>query len=254
MAEQLVIAKLGEGPEIFHSIQGEGFSSGVPSVFVRLSGCNLQCVWCDTDYTWNFEGTPYVHQNDQRPGYRKFVRAEVQCRLRIEEAAEAILGYPCRNVIFTGGEPLLQSKPLVELMTCLRTLNADFRFDFETNGTRFPEPAIESFAPRYNVSPKLANSGMPVEQRLKPQVLDWFAACPRATFKFVCQREEDLAEVQALVGQAGLPVERVFLMPEATTRELLAERRGWLISKCLAHGFRYSDRLHVSVWGARRGV
>lgn len=254
MAEQLVIAKLGEDPEIFYSIQGEGFSSGVPSVFVRLSGCNLQCVWCDTDYTWNFEGTPYVHQNDQRPGYRKFARSEVQCRLTPEEAANFIRQYPCRNVIFTGGEPLLQTAGLVKLMKCLRDLDAACRFDFETNGTRLPESGVESFEPRYNVSPKLANSGLPGELRLKPEVLRWFAACPRATFKFVCQREADLNEVQDLIRQVGITPEQVFLMPEATTRELLTERREWLISQCLAFGFRYSDRLHVSIWGARRGV
>lgn len=254
MSENLVLAKLESGPEIFYSIQGEGFRSGVPSVFVRLSGCNLQCIWCDTDYTWNFTGTSYRHQNDQQPGYRKFVRSEVQLRLSLEDVQRAIGEFPCLNVIFTGGEPLLQSVALGKLMDSLKLANLDYQFDFETNGTRLPDTKLESFEPRYNVSPKLANSGLPPEQRLNLEVLQWFAACPRATFKFVCQHEEDLAEVRELVARSGIQRERVFLMPEATSRELLAERREWLIGQCLAHGFCYSDRLHVAIWGARRGV
>lgn len=254
MGDTLVLAKLGEGPEIFYSIQGEGVTCGVPSIFVRLSGCNLQCVWCDTDYTWNFEGTPYVHQNDSRPGYRKFARSEVQCRLSIAETAAAIRQFLGRNVIFTGGEPLLQASALCELMPRLRELDADYRFEFETNGTRLPDAAIESFGPRYNVSPKLSNSGLAAEQRISDASLRWFALCPRATFKFVCQQEADLQEVRALIARIGIPAERVILMPEATSAELLAERRNWLVGQCLAHDFRYSDRLHVAIWGARRGV
>ncbi len=254
MSENLILAKLESGPEIFYSIQGEGYRSGVPSIFVRLSGCNLQCVWCDTDYTWNFAGTPYRHQNDRRPDYRKFNRSEVQCRLTIAETQLAIAEFPCLNVIFTGGEPLLQSAALGKLMAQLRDANAGYRFDFETNGTRQPDSVIESFEPRYNVSPKLANSGLTREQRIDNDVLRCFASSPRATFKFVCQHEQDLAEVLELVELTGIAAERVFLMPEATSRELLVERREWLIGECLAKGFRYSDRLHVAVWGARRGV
>jgi organic radical activating enzyme len=254
VADNLILAKLGAAPEIFYSIQGEGFSSGLPSVFLRLSGCNLQCIWCDTDYTWNFEGTPYEHQNDQRPGYRKFARAEVQCRLSSSEAAAAIRQFPCRNVIFTGGEPLLQSSALAGVMTHLRESAADYRFDFETNGTRLPDQALESFEPRYNVSPKLANSGMALEQRLQPDVLRWFAACPRATFKFVCQHTQDVTEVRDLMAQVGIRAEQIFLMPEATSPEMLSERRRWLIAQCLESGFRFSDRLHVAVWGSKRGV
>jgi organic radical activating enzyme len=254
MAEQLVLAKLGERPEIFYSIQGEGQTAGYPSVFLRTSGCNLQCYWCDTDYTWNFEGTPYVHQNDQLPGYQKYSRSTHQCRLSIEEAAEEVRRYPCLNIIFTGGEPLLQSSAFVELMRRLRELNPNYRFEFETNGTRIPSPSVEAFEPRYNVSPKLSNSRLAAEQRLDEPSLRFFAQCPRATFKFVCQTEMDVREVQQLVQQYGIPIERVILMPEGTSPEQLADRREWLIAKCLELGYRFSDRIHVAVWGHRRGV
>jgi organic radical activating enzyme len=254
MAEQLVLAKLGAGPEIFYSIQGEGQTAGYPSVFLRTSGCNLQCYWCDTDYTWNFEGTPYVHQNDQLPGYQKFSRAAHQCRLSIDQAAGEIGRYPCLNIIFTGGEPLLQGTALAALIGQLRELNSSYRFEFETNGTRKPSPEIEAFEPRYNVSPKLSNSRLAADQRLDEEVLRFFAQCPRATFKFVCQTEADIHEVRQLVDQIGIPAERVILMPEGTSPEQLAERRSWLIGKCLEFGYRFSDRIHVAVWGHRRGV
>jgi organic radical activating enzyme len=223
-------------------------------VFLRLSGCNLQCVWCDTDYTWNFEGTPYVHQNDSRPGYRKFPREEFQYRLSIAEAVAAIRQYPCRNIILTGGEPLLQSAAVTGLISRLRELDSSYRFEFETNGTRQPDTAIEAFEPRYNVSPKLSNSNLSIAQRLDDSVLRSFAGCPRATFKFVCQQEADVIEVCELATRLGISSERIILMPEATSREMLAERREWLIAQCLKHGFRYSDRLHVAIWGSRRGV
>jgi 7-carboxy-7-deazaguanine synthase len=254
MAEQLVLAKLGEGPEIFYSIQGEGQTAGYPSVFLRTSGCNLQCYWCDTDYTWNFEGTPYVHQNDRLPGYRKFSRATHQCRLSINEAVAEVRRHPCRNIIFTGGEPLLQGNALVELMRQLLELDSNYRFEFETNGTRQPSGAIEAFQPRYNVSPKLSNSRLAADQRLDEVVLRFFAKCPRATFKFVCQTEADIDEVRQLVNQIAIPPERVILMPEGTSPEQLAERRSWLIAKCLEFAYRFSDRIHVAVWGQQRGV
>ncbi|MFM7741807.1 MAG: 7-carboxy-7-deazaguanine synthase QueE, partial [Planctomycetota bacterium] len=240
MAEQLVLAKLGAGPEIFYSIQGEGQTAGYPSVFLRTSGCNLQCYWCDTDYTWNFEGTPYVHQNDQLPGYQKFSRAAHQCRLSIDQAACEIGRYPCLNIIFTGVEPLLQGTALAALMRHLRELNSNYRFEFETNGMRKPSPEIEAFEPRYNVSPKLSNSRLAADQRLDEEVLRFFGQCPRATFKFVCQTEADIHEVRQLVDQIGIPAERVILMPEGTSPEQLAERRSWLIGKCLEFGYRFS--------------
>lgn len=252
--KQLVLARLDTGPEVFHSIQGEGPTSGLPSVFVRLSGCNLQCRWCDTDYTWNFEGTPYHHDNDRDPAYRKFARDAVQCRIAVAEVAALVLRHACDNVILTGGEPLLQDEALAELLDELRRGRPSSTFEIETNGTRRPSSAIEAFAPRFNVSPKLANSGMAAEQRMRPEVLQWFAEQPRASFKFVCGEEADIDEALEFVREYELPRRQVLLMPEGNTPELLASRRERLIAACLRHGLRFSDRLHVVVWGARRGV
>src|SRR5215212_7889785 len=106
------IAKLNNRGEIFYSIQGEGRSIGVPSVFVRTSLCNLHCIWCDTDYTWNWVGTRFPHVNDAIPGYRKFDKKIWIAECPVEEVAALVQGFTGRNVVLTGGEPMLQQPGL----------------------------------------------------------------------------------------------------------------------------------------------
>ena len=103
-------------PEIFHSLQGEGVSCGKPSVFVRLSQCNLHCIWCDTAYTWNFQGTEFLHRDDAPGVPRKFDRAQETIDLTVEALADRLVSQPCRRIIFTGGEPLLQQRELGDLV------------------------------------------------------------------------------------------------------------------------------------------
>lgn len=126
----LKLAQLHGEPEIFHSIQGEGASQGTPCVFLRLAGCNLACSWCDTAYSWN--GTsPAV-------------------KLSPEEAAAAVLHYPCRRLVITGGEPLVQQKALPGL---LRLLPEHF-VEMETNGAILPDEELLHHIGQFNVSPK----------------------------------------------------------------------------------------------------
>ena len=114
------LAKLSGGPEIFHSVQGEGPSSGLPSVFVRSSLCNLHCVWCDTDYTWNWVGTRFRHERDADPSYRKYEKRHQIVELSPQEVVDGVIAYPCRNVVLTGGEPLIQQDDFRQVMTALR--------------------------------------------------------------------------------------------------------------------------------------
>ena len=250
----LKMARLHGAPEIFHSIQGEGKSTGIPSVFVRTSLCNLHCIWCDTDYTWNWQGTRFKHVNDAQPGYAKFDKDAWVAECPVTEIAAHVLEYRCTNVILTGGEPMMQQPALVELMKHLKKQNPAFRFEVETNGTRLPTQEFDRLIHQYNVSPKLANSHNPQKLREKPSVWQFFSNNERANFKFVIAAENDLQEVLFLLKTYQVAPEKVWLMPEGTSPEALAKRREWLVEICKQHQFRYSDRLHVQIWGSKKGV
>ncbi len=250
----LTLAKLNGQPEIFYSIQGEGKSVGVPSVFVRTSLCNLHCIWCDTDYTWNWTNTRFPHINDAMPGYTKFDKKQWVAKVEINEVVEAVMAFSGKNIILTGGEPLLQQPGLVQLMHALRTISPDYRFETETNGTLVPTAEFDASIDQYNVSPKLENSNNSRKLREKPAAYRFFAGSEKANFKFVVAQPADLAEVLELMHTYHISPEKVWLMPEATSRERLAAQRLWLVEICKNYGFRYSDRLHVEIWGSKKGV
>ncbi len=250
----LKLARLHDGPEIFHSIQGEGISAGVPSVFVRASLCNLHCRWCDTDYTWNWEGTPWEHERDGEPGYRKFKREDWILEIPAREVAEQVASFPCLQVILTGGEPLLQDEAWLTMIRCLLRKNPAYRFEVETNGTLVPSAELDAAVHQYNVSPKLENSGNNTQLRCNADALAFFARSPKAWFKYVISSKDDLAEVDTIITRHAIPHDRVLLMPEGRDEETLQQRRLWLADTCRDHNFRYSDRLHIQLWGSRRGV
>lgn len=248
------LAKLGDGPEIFHTLQGEGIGVGSPAVFIRTSRCNLHCVWCDTDHTWNFEGTPWKHEKDAKLGYRKHCKDEVTWEMSPEAAADAILNHQCAHTVITGGEPLLQQSELLEMIFQIRARSPDHFFEVETNGTRLAETSFANEIGRFNVSPKLANSGMEARLRIVPDVLAEFAKMPQAWFKFVVSADADLYEVMGLVEAYELPRDRIVLMPEGRDVAELDRTAPWLAERCRDLGVRFSDRLHIRLWGDKRGV
>jgi len=250
----LKLARLHGQPEIFHSIQGEGKSTGVPSVFVRTSLCNLHCIWCDTDYTWNWAGTRFPHVNDALPDYQKFEKKDWIAACDVAEIAQIVRTFHCKNIILTGGEPMLQQPALELFIKELRRYAEDYRFEVETNGTLPPSLDFDAAVDQYNVSPKLENSANPRRLREKPAALRFFSASPKANFKFVLSEKSDLEEVLGLIKTYGIAPEKVWLMPEGTSARSLSLRRKWLVEICKAHGFCYSDRLHVQIWGAKKGV
>ena len=148
----------------------------------------------------------------------------------------------------------MQQDSWVAMIDALRERRPAVFCEVETNGTIVPGDDLDERVGQYNVSPKLANSGMGAGWRLRPEALRWFAACPKAWFKFVVARPEDVVEVESLVFRWGVPARRVLLMPEGRTSEELDRRAGWLAEVCRRHAWRYSDRLHVRLWGERRGV
>ena len=214
--------------EIFFSIQGEGATAGLPAVFVRLQGCSVGCQWCDTKYSWD----PAAGRAVDLDGL-------------ISEARS----YPCRRVVITGGEPL-ESSLFYPLVSAFQ--NEQFEIEVETSGTIEPLlPAGREI--QWNVSVKLAASGVEEGRRINPAAIRRFLEY-RAWWKFVVAGEEDLAEALRLAERFALPRERILLQPEAIRRDELIERSPWVIEACKRHGFRFSPRLHVMTWGARRGV
>jgi 7-carboxy-7-deazaguanine synthase len=220
--------------ELFYSIQGEGSLVGVPSVFIRTSGCNLRCSWCDTPYTsWQPEGTD----------------------LDLDQILDEVAAHPARHVVVTGGEPMI-APDIVALTGRLRARG--MHITIETAGTVFAPVACDLMS----ISPKLANStpddarwGRHHERlRIQPEVLAELMARYEYQLKFVIARPGDLDEVRSLVESLGAERERVILMAEGTEVEPLRERGLWLAEICKQEGYRFSPRLHVDLWGARRGV
>lgn len=233
----LTLSKLPSGkPEIFASIQGEGPTAGTPSAFVRLSLCNLQCSWCDTNYTWDWNVYDLKQETVQIPP---------------ESVASDAHKLGIENVVITGGEPLLQQKNLSTLANLLK--QQGHRIEIETNGTLVPSIQLAQAIDQWNVSPKLSNSGNSAKLREVTEPLRWFAASDRAVFKFVVVEPSDLKEIEDVMDRFDIPRNRVLLSPEGTDSKTLGERGKWLVEECVKGGYRFSPRLHIMLWGDVRG-
>jgi 7-carboxy-7-deazaguanine synthase len=224
--------------EIFYSIQGEGRLLGTPSAFIRTSGCNLRCSWCDTPYTsWNPQGKAYT----------------------IGEILRAIENYPTRHVVITGGEPLLARE--IEILT--GALRRDRRhITVETAATIFKPMACDLVS----MSPKLANStpwkkagGKFADQhearRLNFPVMQKFLDRYDYQLKFVVRRERDFNEIEEILERLKNPDRsRVLIMAEGTTRKQIDAKAAWIVELCKRHGYGYTPRLHIELYGNRRGT
>jgi len=224
-------------PEIFHSIQGEGVNAGRPAVFLRLALCNLACVWCDTRYTWDWE---------------RFDQGREVTTVSVDEAEREIRRYRCRNLVVTGGEPLVQQKSLTPLLECLKARG--FWIEIETNGTIVPGRRLLDIVDHWSVSPKLENSGNPRPSRENPDAYRLYRDLPSAHFKYVLEKADDLSELRAVMDRYEIPPDRIVLMPQAQDRDALLERSRWLVDICKSEGYLFSTRLQILLWGNRRGV
>jgi 7-carboxy-7-deazaguanine synthase len=227
--------------EIFYSIQGEGELTGVPSVFVRTSGCNLRCAWCDTPYaSWNPEGP----------------------EMTLDEIISEVERHPTRYVVLTGGEPMV-AKGIRGLASRLR--DSGKHITIETAATVAPEGIACDLA---SLSPKLSNSTPEAgtiepawierheERRLRPDIVrDWIGSYHHQ-LKFVITNDSQIAEIEDLLGQVGEKVtpERVQLMPEGRTVDELRHKASSLLDLCKRKGYRYCNRLHIELFGNTRGT
>jgi 7-carboxy-7-deazaguanine synthase len=224
--------------EVFASIQGEGTLVGVPSLFIRTSGCNLRCTWCDTPYTsWTPEGDDWS----------------------VEDLAGWAAGFPhIRHAVITGGEPMI-APGVIELTE--RLARARVHITIETAGTVWQPVHCDLMS----ISPKLANS-TPLDReegrwaaphdrlRYQPTILRRLMDVYEYQLKFVVATADDLVEIRRIVDDLRAPADKVLLMPEGTNAEVLRRRGQWLVELCKADGFRYSPRLHIDLYGNQRGV
>jgi 7-carboxy-7-deazaguanine synthase len=224
--------------EIFYSVQGEGRLIGVPSVFIRTSGCNLRCVWCDTPYTsWQPEGK----------------------NLSIDRILGEVAKYPSRCVVVTGGEPLLTPQ-IEELTRGLKKTGA--HITIETAGTIFKPVACDLVS----MSPKLANStpwkkaggrfaGMHEARRLDFAVIRKYLDAYDCQLKFVVDQPEDFDELRDLLATLNqVEPGRVLIMAQGKTARQIQSKAKWIVEACKRHGYRYTPRLHIDLYGNRRGT
>jgi 7-carboxy-7-deazaguanine synthase len=228
--------------ELFYSVQGEGKLTGVPSVFIRASGCNLRCAWCDTPYaSWDPEG-------ENLP-----VDAIMQ---RVRELAPPA----ARHVVMTGGEPMIMPDA-VELCDAIKA--AGYHLTIETAATVFHPVKLDLAS----LSPKLSNSTpwqraggrfakAHERQRLNVPVIQQFIDhAPAFQLKFVVSDRQDLTEIESLLRQLkGWSPSDVLLMPEGTDAPTLDSRAGWIADVCKSTGYRFCPRLHVTLYGNTRGT
>jgi organic radical activating enzyme len=215
------------------TLQGEGPSTGRRCGFVRLGRCNQSCVWCDEPQTWawdRFDADAELHE------------------MAVDDVLGAVDAMDVDMVVVTGGEPLLQQGALEGLLRAVKVRR--WRVEIETAGTIAPAMS-DDLVYQWNVSPKLANSGNPVDRRYKPEVLRAFEATGRAVFKFVACEPSDLDEVGVIVVECGLT--DVWIMPEGTDAKTLARRTSALADDVVKRGWNLTTRLHVLLWGDVRG-
>ena len=223
--------------EIFYSIQGEGELTGVPSVFVRTSGCNLRCSWCDTKYaSWTPEGV----------------------EMSIEKILAEVDRFPAQHVVLTGGEPMI-AKGIRELASQLKQLGK--HVTIETAATIAPEGILCDLA---SLSPKLSNStpdsngwrDRHEERRLRPDVVHTWIQNYNYQLKFVVSSATDLVEIGELISAIGCEIKpaKVLLMPEGTDTQTIQSRSEMLVDVCKRFGYRYCNRLHLELFGNKRGT
>ena len=214
---------------IFFSIQGSGRNIGVPAVFVRLTGCNKRCSFCDTEYS--FKGGK---------------------KMSILKVLHKVASFNCRHVVITGGEPLLQQDELIDLMEkLLSTESLFYYFEIETNGTIPPKKRLAELTDLFTVSPKFED----FEYAPIFSSIEKLAERPEVIFKFVIDKKEDMKDVLQFVRQYNREGREVFLMPCSKTAEEHNSRLKLVIDCAKQFGFRATPRLHILAYGGKkRGV
>jgi 7-carboxy-7-deazaguanine synthase len=214
--------------------QGEGPSAGQLAVFVRLGRCNLDCHWCDTAYTW--DATRYDLDAELHP-------------MSLAGVWRIVRGIDASLVVITGGEPLLQQQRITGLAQMCREDGR--RIEIETNGTIVPRNSLLDLVDQFNVSPKLANSGIPARRRIKAAALTVLASSGRSVFKFVVRESADLQEITDLERKFAL--RPIWVMPEGDSAQQVLATAKLLATPVLSRGWNLTLRMQSLIWENARG-
>ena len=234
--------------EVFYSIQGEGKTTGVPSVFVRLGGCNLMCGGMGTQFdgelhngaTWRCD-TIEVWMKAQSKEYKDILPDD--CVQALKNGA---------HLIITGGEPLMQSVGIEGFIEwCQTQLNPSIFVEIETNGTIIPSDKLKGLVGLWNCSPKLSNSGNDKSIRINPLALNELNKL-NTQFKFVITTEDDFNEMADDYG--FLSKDKIVLMPSGENQELLAQSKLVVVELAKKHYLNFTTRLHIELWNKKTGV
>lgn len=250
--------------EVFETIQCEWKKTGHPVVFIRTYWCNLRCSFanwgCDTPYTWDPKYTVEDDLNKYLP----------------DMLVDEIMQYNSHNHwVITWGEPLLQQKKFIKVFEEYKNRTGNYPYvEVETNWTVVPLPEFDKYIGHYNVSTKLENSNATEKtgyidneenkfrynwnskaKRIKKESMNWFNECEKAYFKFVVDsNHEVLEEIESLQKEFNIPNSKVWLMPEWNTPEDMNENSLKLVEKVIEKGYKFTTRLHIVLWGTKRGV
>lgn len=214
--------------------------------FLRLALCNLKCAWCDTKYTWNFgDGV------EEKNGAKTVRIADEIHETDVDKVVDAVLTLGITRLVVSGGEPLLQRKELADMVQRAKSRGLTW-CEIETNGTLKPEE-LAGVIDQFNVSPKLATSGNPMG-RYNPDALRALNDTDKAIFKFVYTGPEDLPEIRKVIDECSIPNYRVWLMAEGKTKPEQEAHEQGAADAAISNKFNFSPRLHVKLWGSKRGV
>lgn len=233
---------------VFYTIQGEGKYVGSPSVFIRLSGCNLRCEWKKQDGKTNLCDTSYSSHYPEN------------IQKSLDDVIDEVNKYDCKHVVITGGEPFLQP----ELADLVESLKASGHYiTIETNGTIYFPTQAEFIS----LSPKLKSSCQPASKnyeshnktRINIEALAAFIMNHEVQLKFVVNEESDIREIKELTQDLEIRTQkslqdRIYLMPQALTPDDLQKNSAQVIEWSKDQGWNFADRLHIRIWGPKRGV